>query len=145
MLSTPWSRPCLPASRTAPFASPSPRASPSADACTTKSFANRPERPPPFPPPAGPSRTRSHERFLPLLLTRPRSSRRRYVADEVGATLRFFPPLGFAAGAPASALPELVHSDWNLLAEPIAPEWEETPDGPCAVWRNVTGPVFIAW
>ncbi len=47
-----------------------------------------------------------------------------------GATLRFFPPLGFAAGAPASALPELVHSDWNLLAEPIAPEWEETPDGP---------------
>ena len=62
-----------------------------------------------------------------------------------GATLRFFPPLGFAAGAPASALPELVHSDWNLLAEPIAPEWEETPDGPCAVWRNVTGPVFIAW
>ncbi|MBP5542881.1 MAG: hypothetical protein ILM98_02295 [Kiritimatiellae bacterium] len=62
-----------------------------------------------------------------------------------GATLRFFPPLGFAAGAPVSAIPELVHSDWNLLAEPIAPEWEETPDGPCAVWRNVTGPVFIAW
>ena len=22
---------------------------------------------------------------------------------------------------------------------------EAAPTGPCAVWRNVTGPVFIAW
>lgn len=25
------------------------------------------------------------------------------------------------------------------------PEWEDTPDGPCAVWRNVTGDIFIGW
>ena len=40
---------------------------------------------------------------------------------------------------------ELVRSAWNMLAEPEAPGWEDTPDGLCAVWRNVSGPIYIAW
>ena len=59
-----------------------------------------------------------------------------------GATLRFFPPAGFRETV------ELVRTTnwWEEMGEDVvAPAWEETPDGPCAVWRDVTGPVFIAW
>ncbi len=58
-----------------------------------------------------------------------------------GATLHFFPPSGFHETVELVSTPD----DWNLLGEPVAPEWVETPDGPCAFWRNVTGPVLIAW
>ncbi len=58
-----------------------------------------------------------------------------------GATLRFFPPNGFRKTVELSPS---AHAG-DLLQEPVAPEWVETPDGPCAVWRNVTGPVVIAW
>ena len=58
-----------------------------------------------------------------------------------GATLRFFPPDRFRETVELSPSP----NEWNMLQDPVAPEWEDTPDGPCAVWRNVTGPVFIAW
>ncbi len=66
------------------------------------------------------------------------------------ATVRFFPPVLSAAGrSSGNASPqqvELVHSYWNSLDENVsAPEWEDTPDGPCAVWRNVSGPANIAW
>ena len=73
------------------------------------------------------------------------------------ATLRFFPPKPIQAplcegdGAKRRGedapdqLPELVRSGRDILAEPLAPEWEDTPDGRCAVWRGITGPVFIAW
>ena len=58
-----------------------------------------------------------------------------------GAMLRFFPPSGFRETVELSSPP----NDWDMLHEPVAPEWEETPDGPCAVWRNVAGTAFIAW
>ena len=73
------------------------------------------------------------------------------------ATLRFFPPTGRlvetslpttdSGDAPmvSSQSVELVRSAWNMLAEPEAPGWEDTPDGLCAVWRNVSGPIYIAW
>ena len=61
------------------------------------------------------------------------------------ATLRFFPPADFAGSRDGGSTVELVRSNWNMLAEPVAPEWEDTPDGPCAVWRNVTGDIFIGW
>ena len=61
------------------------------------------------------------------------------------ATLRFFPPADFAGSSNGGSTVELVRSNWNMLAEPVAPEWEDTPDGPCAVWRNVTGDIFIGW
>ena len=55
------------------------------------------------------------------------------------ATLRFFPPESHADTV------ELVRHDWNALAEPVPVEWEDSGQGRCAVWRGVTGPVFIAW
>ena len=61
------------------------------------------------------------------------------------ATLRFFPPADFAGSHGGGSTVELVRSSWNVLAAPVAPEWENTPDGPCAVWRNVSGPVYIGW
>ena len=62
------------------------------------------------------------------------------------AILRFFPPTAHCAPALQGAgSVELVRSNWNALAEPEAPQWEDTPDGPCAVWRDVSGPVYIAW
>ena len=61
------------------------------------------------------------------------------------ATLRFFPPADFAGSSNGGSTVELVRSNWNMLAEPVAPEWEDTPDGPCAMWRNVSGPVYLAW
>ena len=61
------------------------------------------------------------------------------------AILRFFAPPDLAGDLDGSSHVELVHSPRNMLAEDVsAPEWEDTPDGPCAVWRNVSGPVFIA-
>ena len=57
------------------------------------------------------------------------------------ATIRFFPPADFLETV------ELAPSfdDWDFLREPSSPEWENTPDGPCAIWRNVSGDVFLAW
>lgn len=57
------------------------------------------------------------------------------------ATIRFFPPPDFLKTV------ELAPSfnDWDFLQEPVAPEWENTPDGHCAIWRNVSGDIFLAW
>ena len=59
-----------------------------------------------------------------------------------GATLRFFPPDGFRDTV------ELVRTPnwWEEMGEDVVPPaWEETPDGPCAVWHGLSGSVFIAW
>ena len=56
------------------------------------------------------------------------------------ATIRFFPPDGFDETV------ELVRHEWNFLGEDVVEaEWEDTPQGRCAVWRNISGPIFIAW
>ena len=65
-----------------------------------------------------------------------------------GATLRFFPPVSCTPEETSGkSTVELApsYNDWDFLQEPTAPEWEDTPQGPCAVWRNVSGNVFIAW
>ncbi len=70
-----------------------------------------------------------------------------------GATLRFFPPsqkkapLGGGDGPEgAEECVELVRHEWYSLGEDVvSPVWEDTPQGLCAVWHDIAGPVFIAW
>ncbi len=54
------------------------------------------------------------------------------------ASLRFFPPDGFRETT------ELVRNG-DMLDEVSPTEWEETPFGPCAVWRDLSGSAYIAW
>ena len=56
--------------------------------------------------------------------------------------LVFFPPEGFE--------PEFLVKDlsdpWNLLhGDLLDPVWQDTPNGRCAVLKNVTGDLQISW
>ena len=70
------------------------------------------------------------------------TSRRHYKGLR-NAEVRFFVPRGFEGRLEAMNSNEFI---WNLLADCLVePEWEETPWGACAVFKNISGYLFLAW
>ena len=67
---------------------------------------------------------------------------RRLYRNLQNADVVFFPPEGFE--------PEFLVKDlsdpWNLLhGDLLTPEWQNTPNGRCAVLRHVTGDLQVSW
>ena len=68
---------------------------------------------------------------------------RRHYSGLRNAEVRFFVPRGFEQKLEAMNSSEYI---WNLLGDCLVkPEWEETPWGPCAVFKNISGYLFLAW
>ena len=67
-----------------------------------------------------------------------------YISGLKNAEIRYFPPEDFNGTFEFQVYPEFV-SEWTLLSLPLMEfDWENTPDGPCAVIRNVTGVFFVS-
>lgn len=68
---------------------------------------------------------------------------RRHYSGLRNAEVRFFVPRGFEQKLEAMNSSEYI---WNLLGDCLVkPEWEETPWGSCAVFKNISGYLFLAW
>ena len=69
---------------------------------------------------------------------------RRCIKGLVNAEVRYFPPADFNGTFEFQVHPDVIGPN-KLLSIPLLDyEWENTPDGPCIVIRNVTGVFYIS-
>ncbi len=61
------------------------------------------------------------------------------------ADVRFFPPRGFEGKVEAVAAEREMWAAELLSLQPMTPEWENTPDGRCMVFKNISGFLYLVW
>ena len=69
---------------------------------------------------------------------------RRYISNLVNAEVRYFPPDDFEGTFEFQMYPEVVGEAVLLTLPLLDYTWEDTPDGRCAVIKNVSGVFYIS-